>query len=155
HASHRRVEDTLHSTLLPVTHIPLTVFTAPCTLTPQEVQERLVYPASGSEPQIYLPFVCHGNRLLTFCDLKSKDGPFRYCVDVRTSRNESSVQWWNDPGCARLYTQLLNRTLNKITGRRDLPLVWNSIDQHRVYWEMPVAFRQGCPVRCSLSTARH
>jgi len=42
HASHRRVEDTLHSTLLPVTHIPLMVFTAPCTLTPQEVQERLV-----------------------------------------------------------------------------------------------------------------
>jgi HNH endonuclease len=82
HASHERVEDTLHSTLLPVTHIPLTVFTAPCTLTPQEVQERLVYPVSGSEPQIYLPFVRHGNRLLTFCDLKSKDGPFRYCIDA-------------------------------------------------------------------------
>jgi hypothetical protein len=122
HASHKRVEDTLHSTLLPVTHIPLTVFTVPCMLTPQEVQERLVYPALSDDPQIYLPFVLHGNRLLTFCDLKSKDGPFRYCVDPRKSVSESSVQWWDDPDYARLYTQLLNRTLNKITGRRNLHL---------------------------------
>ncbi len=132
YASHKLVEDTLHSTLLPVTHIPLTVFTAPCTLTPPEVQERLVYPASGSEPQIYLPFVCHSNRLLSFCDLKSKDGPFRYCIDARKSMNESSVQWWNDPDCARLYTQLLNRTLNKITGRRDLHL---DKEHQRYYFE--------------------
>ena len=132
YASHKRIEDTLHSTLLPVTHIPLTVFTAPCTLTPQEVQERLVYPASGSEPQIYLPFVCHSNRLLSFCDLKSKDGPFRYCIDARKSMNVSSVQWWNDPDCARLYTQLLNRTLNKITGRRDLHL---DKEHQRYYFE--------------------
>jgi hypothetical protein len=132
HASLASVEDTLHSTLLPVTHIPLTVFTAPCTLAHQEVQERLVYPVRNGDPQIYLPFVLHGNRLLTFCDLKSKEGPFRHCIDPRKGVSESGMQWWDDPDCARLYTQLLNRTLNKITGRRDLHL---DKEHQRYYFE--------------------
>lgn len=132
HTPSQRVQDTLHSTLLPVTHMPLTIFTAPCQLSPQEVQEHLVYPASGTDPQIYLPFVCHGQQLITFCDLKSKEGPFHYCIDPRKSIRESSREWWDHPDRLRLYTQLLNRTLNKITGRRDLHL---DKEHQRYYFE--------------------
>lgn len=79
HPSNGYVTDTLHSTLLPVTLMPPTVFSAPCSLTPLEIQERIISPAT-QEAALYKPFLCHGKRLVTFCDLSAPGGPFSRCV---------------------------------------------------------------------------
>lgn len=133
HPSTRYVTDTLHSTLLPVTHMPPAVFSAPCALAPLEIQQRLIS-LSPQEAALYKPFLCHENRLVTFCDLSAPSGPFSRCVDHRASQRQSSQLWWRDPDLARLYVMLLNRTLNKITGRRGLQLD----KEHRRYYFEPV-----------------
>jgi hypothetical protein len=125
------VQETLHSSLLPVTHMPLFVYSAPCTLTPSEIQERLI--ANGpNEAELYLPFVCSAKQLITFCNLDETDGPFRQCINIQEWKREVSSDWWDDPDQARLYIQLLNRTLHKITGRRGLRL---DKDHQRYYFE--------------------
>jgi hypothetical protein len=133
HPSTATVTDTLHSTLLPVTHMPPVVFSASCTLTPQEIQERIVYPQSG-EANLLWPFVCFNKQLVTFCDLSAKTGPFSQCVNPQESQRGSSQLWWEDPDRARLYVMLLNRTLNKITGRRGL----NLDKEHQRYYFEPL-----------------
>lgn len=131
HAVLQHVNETLHSSLLPVTHMPLSIYSAPCTLTPVEIQEQLV--ASGSnETDVYLPFVCSEQRLITFCNLDDRNGPFQPYINMQACRREASPEWWVDPDRARLYIQLLNRTLHKITGRRGLRL---DKEHQRYYFE--------------------
>lgn len=132
------VTDTLHSTLLPVTHMPLTVFSAPCELTPLEIQELIIH--TGEENMLYRPFILHGGRLLTFTDLSQADGPFRTCINPSTSQRMLFLeQQWDDPDQGRLYMMLLNRTLHKITGRRGL--YWDK--DHQRYYFPPLPGPQG------------
>jgi hypothetical protein len=130
HASTSLVTDTLHSTLLPVRHLPLTVFSAPCEQTPLEIQKRLIYP-DEAENMIYCPYILHGGQLLAFNDLSQAEGPFSACIDPRTSQRMPFQERWDDPDQGRLYVMLLNRTLNKITGRRGL--YWDK-DHQRYYF---------------------
>lgn len=131
HASTSLVTDTLHSTLLPVTHMPLMVFSAPCELTPTEIQERIMYP-NEAENVLYCPFILHGGHLLAFNDLSQIEGPFSACVNPSTSqRTLFQEQQWDDPDQGRLYMMLLNRILNKITGRKGLH--WDR-DHQRYYF---------------------
>lgn len=127
----QQVAETLHSSLLPVSHIPLFVYSAPCTLTLQEIQEHLMADFIN-ESELYLPFVLNEKRLITFCNLRDPNGPFRQCIQAQESKQEASSLWWDDPDLARLYIQLLNRTLNKITGRRGLHL---DKEHQRYYFE--------------------
>ena len=127
----QQVSEKLHSSLLPVTHMPLSVYSAPCTLTPLEIQEYSA--ANGpNEANLYLPFVWNEKRLITFCNLDDGNGPFRQCINTQECKREASSDWWADPDRARLYIQLLNRTLHKITGRRGLRL---DKDHQRYYFE--------------------
>lgn len=131
YATPKQVNETVHSSLLPVTHIPLSVYSAPCTLTTTEIQERLL--ANGpNESNLYLPFVCSEKRLFTFCNLDDKNGSFRQCINIQECQREASSIWWENENRARLYIQLLNRTLNKITGRLGLNL---DTKHHRYYFE--------------------
>ncbi len=131
HVALQQVNETLHSSLLSVTHMPLSVYTAPCMLTPAEVKERLAA-NSPNGSNLYLPFVCNGKRLITFCNLDDMSGPFRQCVNIQECKREASSGWWTDPDRARLYIQLLNHTLHKITGRRGLR--WDK-EHQRYYFE--------------------
>jgi hypothetical protein len=117
----QQVNEKLHSSLLPVTHMPLYVYSAPCALSPSEIQAYLASNDPG-ESNVYLPFVCSEKQLITFCNLDDSNGPFRQCINVRECKREAGSVWWPDPDLARLYIQLLNRTLHKITGRRGLRL---------------------------------
>jgi hypothetical protein len=127
----QQVNEKLHSSLLPVTHMPLSVYSAPCTLTPLEIQEYLAA-NDPNEANLYLPFVWNEKRLITFCNLDDGNGPFRQCINTQECKREASSDWWADPDRARLYIQLLNRTLHKITGRRGLRL---DKDHQRYYFE--------------------
>lgn len=116
YAPSKPVKDRVHSALLPVTRLPLTVFGAPCTLDDAEIKERLVYTPGIS---IAAPYILHGRKLWTFCDMGADGNPFSACVDSPVQR-ASARDWWEHPDKSKHYAWLLDRTLNKITGRRGL-----------------------------------
>ena len=127
-----RTMDVLHSTLLPVIRMPLAIYSAPCTLSNDEIKERIVYP---DDHNILLPFVCFNKQLVNFCDLSVAKGPFSGCIDVQACQPAYSRVWWSNPDLYRIYVMLLNRTLNKVTGRRGMQL---DKSHQRYYFEPEV-----------------
>ena len=122
------VTDVLYSNLLPVEELPGAVFSAPCTLpTERKVTEALlparVLPSvwSGTVKEM-APFIVRGGRLFAFQDLRDPASPFAKCVDLDSVERAVARRWWDDPDQVRWYVDLLNRALNKLTGRRDLYL---------------------------------
>jgi len=112
------VTESLASSLLPVTRMPRTVFSAPCTASERTVAET-VRPPEGSS--VMLPFIIREKRLMTFADLDARS-PFSQFVDLADVKPHPAMDWWIDPDRFRWYVQLLNRSLNKLTGRRGLLL---------------------------------
>ena len=110
----------LYSTLLPVQHIPKFVHVAECTLTEKAVQEAVR--SSARDDSIMAPFIVLGGNLMTFCDLYDEQNPFRLVVDPYGAEKHCAEVWWDDPDQYRWYVQLLNRALNKLTGRLGLNL---------------------------------
>jgi hypothetical protein len=126
------VRETLHSTLLPVERMPLVVYGAPCDLrTEQEVKQRLHPPPQGE----MAPFILVEGKLLAFQDLREASGPFRDVVDLAACERHAARSWWDDPDQMKWFVHLLNRTLNKLTGRRSL----NFDKRHRRYFFHPQA----------------
>jgi hypothetical protein len=123
----QHITETIHSTLLPVVKIPQFVYLAPCDLSEKEVKEKVVVP-QGSE--IMLPFIIRGGNILTFCDLRELNGPFYQLIDTGAVERYNAQEWWDNPDYYRWYIELLNRTLNKLTGRRGL----NLDKEHRRYY---------------------
>lgn len=123
--------DRVHSTMLPVSRLPLTVFGAPCTLDEDEIRERIVYPP---ELSIMAPFILSGRNLWTFCDLTAPNNPFSACVGSDRVKRISARDWWDHPDKSKLYMWLLDRVLNKVTGRRQL----NFDKLHRRYYFEPL-----------------
>ncbi len=122
------IRETIHSTLFNVLGLPGYVYSAPCRYsTLDEILQHLVRPDDHDE--IY-PFVFRGNELYAFQNLGQRDGPFQNVV----TRNESQVhparEWWDDPVKLLLYIELLNRSLNKLTGRKGLR--WDR--EHKRYY---------------------
>jgi hypothetical protein len=111
--------ETLHSTILPVETLPPIVYSAPAVCAEEDVKGRLLSSDGGE----MLPFIVRENRLQTFWDLESDLGPFEPVVErggeVVASR---ASEWWDDPDLSRWYVTLLNRSLNKLTGRLGLNL---------------------------------
>ncbi len=123
------VTDTVHSTLLPATHMPTKVFLAPCSLEEADVRKQVLPPDA---PEIMLPYIVRENQLMAFYDLTSPGSPFRQIADPTKARFVQAADWWNDPDRSRWYVTLLNRSLNKLTGRKGLKL---DEDHDRYYFE--------------------
>ena len=113
------VTETVHSTLLPVSQMPRYVYVAPCSLSEAEVKDRIVYPRNR---EIMLPFIIRGGNLIAFRNLGEEHGPFHQIIDVAAAERHYAPDWWEDPDLYRWYVTLLNRALNKLTGRRGLNL---------------------------------
>ena len=79
------------------------------------------------------PFIVRGGNLMTFCDLDDEQNPFRLVVDPYGAEKHCAEAWWDDPDQHRWYVQLLNRSLNKLTGRLGL----NLDKEHRRYYFEP------------------
>jgi len=89
--------ETIHSTLLPVTHLPAAVFAAPCEIPEsriEEVRARIVYPPRREE---LLPFILREGKLFAFQDLRKEDGPFAKAVDPARTEVLRSTDMWEDP----------------------------------------------------------
>ncbi len=126
------VRETVHSTLLPAIKMPRFIYGAPCTYTDAQEREAAKEVAIPDNAEL-CPFVIReGNMLYAFNDLRLGNGPFRNLVDTSKARSWRSEKWWEDPDKYRWYVTLLNRTLNKLTGRKGLRL---DKEHHRYYFQ--------------------
>ncbi len=122
-------DDRLYSTLLPVARMPTYVHSARSRFkTELEVQARLG-PLRGRE---MAPFILREDKVVAFQDLRGKGNPFGEVI-VGTPERHRIADWLDDPDRFRWLVTLLNRSLNKLTGRRGLHL---DKDHHRYYFAM-------------------
>lgn len=122
-------EDTLYATALPVQQMPERIYAATSDFrTEHEVKARLA-PARRGE---MLPFILREGKLFAFHPVRAKAGPF---APVTRGPQESHRfgEWARDPDRAPWLAALLNRSLNKLTGRLGLAL---DMEHHRYFFPM-------------------
>jgi hypothetical protein len=109
--------ESIHSTLLPVTHLPDAVFFATSTVveaTEEHIKTLLAYSDSRDE---LAPFLLRENKIFAFHDLRQAQNPFRPVTDHTTAGMLRSRDLWHDAEGKRRYVTLLNRSLFKYTSR--------------------------------------
>lgn len=110
--------DTIYSTLMPVERMVRHVYCADTTArTPKDVPDV----QAGRSP-LMVPFALRDGRLWAFQDLRDPNNPFLDIIDPGTTTRLEVQELSLDPDSQRLMQQLLNRSLNKLTGRRGLML---------------------------------
>ena len=105
----------IHSSLLPLTHLPQAVFFALCGFTDRqedEVKRRIQYP---DDPSVLVRFLIREKRLYTFHDLRQPSGPFANVIDLRGVERCRSIKLWQDAEGHRRFVTLLNRAMYKHT----------------------------------------
>ena len=110
-------QETIHSSLLPVTHLPAAIFAAPCAFRDRQedqVQQRIRYP-EGEEQLVR--FLLREGKLFTFHNLNDPKGPFADVIDRRCVETLRATDLWRDPEGLRRYVGLLNKGLFKYTAR--------------------------------------
>jgi hypothetical protein len=127
------VRETVYSTLLPVLKMPRYVYGVPCEyndLEERKAAREIIFPSDKAE---MWPFIIRGGMLYCFQDLYRKDGPFHKLVGRQRIQKDEAGDWWDDPDRTQWFVQLLNRSLNKLTGRKGL----NLDARHRRYYFTP------------------
>jgi hypothetical protein len=141
------VTDTVYSTMLPVTHMPTTVFGVACAAKEADIRARLL---ASDDSTVMLPYIVREQELFTFDNLTNSQSPFRQIADMTLARPIPASKWWDDPDRARWYVDLLNRSLNKLTGRKGLQLD----KEHRRYYFEPTKVGQDLSVSYTSLTGR-
>lgn len=115
------VRETLHSTLLPVLRMPRYVYSVLCDYNDSQEREasKQILPPNNGE---MYPFIIRNGKLFCFQNLRHEGSPFRKFVKGRKIERYESREWWDDPDHLAWFISLLNRSLNKLTGRRGLNL---------------------------------
>lgn len=130
--------ETVHSSVMRVATIPRYVYVAPTTINERDIKGMIdIEPNSP----IALPYIVRGGNLLTFTRLTDQMNPFARSFQG-TAEAHDARKWWLDPDLSNWYVTLLNRTLNKLTGRRGLNL---DKDHHRYYFD-PALDANGNPI---------
>jgi hypothetical protein len=112
--------ETVYSTLLPVTHLPAVIFTAPCDLPDDQtevVRAAIKYPDDKWQ---LLPFLLRERTLFAFQNLRDPANPFREIIDYRGARAVPTAELWATAEGQRRFSTLLNRSLYKYTARLDV-----------------------------------
>lgn len=128
----RTVREKLYSTLLPVTEIPQFIYGVETEFEDTditEVKKEIIEPKNKNE---MCPFLIKGGMLFCFQNLRYKGGPFAEIVGKKLVHQYRALEWWDDPDKMRYYIQLLNSSLNKLTGRKGMNL---DKRHHRYYFE--------------------
>lgn len=122
--------ETFHSTLLRARSVPRFIYVANCELDERDVKKHLTH---STQPDIALPYIVREKKLITFTPLTDASGPFvRAISSLGEVERHDATEWWGDPDRRAWYVTLLNRALNKITGRRGLNL---DKDHQRYYFD--------------------
>lgn len=113
------VVESIHSTVLPVIGYPRFIYAATCDLTEVEARAQLERATSHT---VMLPYIIRSRKLFTFFNLRASQNPFSKVIDPGTIERHEAADWWTNDDLVRWYVDLLNRSLNKLTGRRGLML---------------------------------
>jgi len=111
------VQDTVYSNLLPVRQMPRYVYGAPF-LGDKEGDVR----PDGAPEAIMTPLIVREGWLWAFQDLRQETGPFAHVVTATEAEQHLASEWWEEADRLGWYIALLNRSLNKLTGRLGLHL---------------------------------
>lgn len=133
------VQDTVYSTFFPVLQMPQYIYAAPCkynNLEESEAKQAIIPPTAGGS-EIY-PFLIRNGKLFCFQDLSFQNGPFRELISEWNVQRYEAIDWWDEPDQMHWYKSLLNRSLNKLTGRKGL----NLDKEHRRYYFAPETLGQ-------------
>ncbi|MCC9602873.1 hypothetical protein LOC67_20175 [Stieleria sp. JC731] len=114
------VDETIYSSLLPVTHLPMAVFAAPCDFGDRQdkkVKSLIDYPKESEE---IIRFLIRERTLFSFTDLRDPKGPFSCVVEPEQTKKFQSKRFWSTAEGNRRFITLLNRALYKYTARLGL-----------------------------------
>lgn len=128
------VQDSVYSTFFPVLQMPQYIYGVPCKyndLEESEAKQKIIPPVAGGS-EIY-PFLIRDGKLFCFQDLSFQNSPFRELIREWRVERYDAIEWWDEPNLIHWYISLLNRTLNKLTGRKGL----NLDKEHRRYYFAP------------------
>jgi hypothetical protein len=134
-AKPQMLEEMLHSTMLPLSHLPGSVFSAPCKYGDDfdKVKENIYYPEN--DRQQLFPFILRDGRLYAFQDLTRRDNAFRDSMNWQQASGTPSETFWADSEGSRRFVDLLNRSLRKYVGR---DRIWWDKDHYRYYFPVNV-----------------
>jgi hypothetical protein len=96
------------------------------------VKEQILYPENR---RTMFPFIIRGKTLYAFADLRANGNAFSKSINPKAAGRHAATDWWKDPDWMRCYMDLLNRSLNKLTGR--LGLQWDK--EHTRYYFDPLS----------------
>ncbi len=114
-----RKRETVYSTLLPVVRMPRFIYGGSCDLKDEQKAASQLQPLRQDE---MAPFIIRSGMLVAFQNLNDLGNPFRSLVAAGSCQRFIVREWCDDPDRARWVTTLMNRALNKLTGRRGLHL---------------------------------
>jgi hypothetical protein len=110
-------QERILSSLLPLSHLPKTVFAAPCGYgdrQDQVVKQHLNYPNKSDE---IIRFLIREKTLYSFHDLRDPNGPFAPVINVAQVKKYQAEKFWSTAEGHRRYVTLLNRAMYKYTER--------------------------------------
>lgn len=133
------VTETVYSTLLPVLRMPRYVYGVTCAF--DDSQEKLAAKEimPPQDPKEMWPFIIRGGMLYCFNNLRYRHGPFRNLVGNQMPKRYTAREWWDDENRRVWFVTLLNRSLNKLTGRKKLFL---DKQHHRYLFQAEEANKQ-------------
>lgn len=122
--------DIVYSTLLPVQKMPKYIYGVSCTYNDSQEREAATKIIRPNDPDEIYPFIIRGGMLWCFQNLKLPFSPFRQLVGNRQVERHKIDEWCEKPEQEIWFRSLLNRALNKLTGRKGLHLD----KKHRRYY---------------------
>lgn len=114
-------DERIHGSLLPVTHLPEVVFSAPCAFNEHQedqVKKRIRYPQGQDD--VLIRFLLRDGKLFSFHNLSDPKGPFADVIDHRKVEPSPCLKLWNDAEGHRRFIALMNKALYKFTARLDV-----------------------------------
>ncbi len=142
--------ETVYSTLLPVVELPRFVYGVAVEGLCEDDIKKGMAPARVMKKSLtgateMAPFIVRGAYLYAFQNMNDRDNPFKPFAPGQSTERFRADEWWDDPDHMRWYVDLLNRSLNKLTGRRGL----HYDKEHRRYYfpmeepgkEVEIAYR--------------
>jgi hypothetical protein len=116
--------------MLPVTHLPGTVYSAPCKYPndPRAVAQKLIYP---DDRNLIFAFILKEGRIYTFQDLRREGNAYSDVMNWRQATETGLDEFCADSEGRRRFADLLNRALRKYVGRYRITF---NRDHHRYYY---------------------
>ena len=107
------VKEPLHASLLPLSHLPVVVFSADTQYNKTNVNELFDALSPSDNKNTLNTFELRDKKLYTFHDLRTPNNPLFGTYDQSTVKPLESAKLWDSPDGHRLYVALLNRAFSQ------------------------------------------